>query len=382
MFPPKDENSFHTVVHVLPYMAEGGTEKHVLTLLRGFQNSYNCVLLAPKGKILPEFLKLNIQYIEFPEIKGFFPAKIRAFKEKLAEVHRISGIDIVHVHAAHEFVSFSRKVLPQTPIIFHLSAHQGSFLSKMINYRLSASISKRKADLLIAVSEEEKRIIVSKGFPAERVRIVYNGYELMEGDDSERIEQIKAEHGLENSLVIGNLGRIHKTKRLDLLVRAFGEVRRRVKNAKLLFIGDGPDRNRLERIVKGLHLNNDMVFLGFINRGDRVLRIFDIFVLPTSFEGCSNVLIEAMAKGLPIVATDIPSVSWMFENGVSALFFRKDNEKGLAEKILELINNRHLRTKIGENAQLCFQKYFTARRMIDGVDEIYKFLLSKPLQVE
>ncbi|KPJ87884.1 MAG: hypothetical protein AMS17_07200, partial [Spirochaetes bacterium DG_61] len=177
----------HTVVHILPYMAEGGTEKHVLTLLRGFQNIYNCVLLAPRGKILPEFLKLNIQYIDFPEIKGYFPAKIRAFKEKLTAIHVTHGIDIVHVHAAHEFVSFSRKILPHTPIIFHLSAHQGSLISRMINYKLSASISRRKADLLIAVSEEEKRIIVGKGFPEERVRIVYNGYEYGQGDDLERI---------------------------------------------------------------------------------------------------------------------------------------------------------------------------------------------------
>ena len=71
MLSSQGENSMHTVVHILPYMAEGGTEKHVLTLLRGFQNTYNCVLLAPRGKILPEFLKLNIQYIDFPEIKGY-----------------------------------------------------------------------------------------------------------------------------------------------------------------------------------------------------------------------------------------------------------------------------------------------------------------------
>ena len=377
MLSSQGENSMHTVVHILPYMAEGGTEKHVLTLLRGFQNIYNCVLLAPRGKILPEFLKLNIQYIDFPEIKGYFPAKIRAFKEKLTAIHVTHGIDIVHVHAAHEFVSFSRKVLPQTPIIFHLSAHQGSLLSRMINYRLSASISRRKADLLIAVSEEEKGIIVGKGFPEERVRIVYNGYEYGQGDDLERIGRIKSEHGLENSLAIGNLGRIHKTKRLDMLVRAFGEIRHCVESAKLLFIGDGPERNRLEELTKRLHLNNDVVFLGFVNRGDRVLRIFDIFVLPTTFEGCSNVLVEAMAKGLPIVTTNIPSVSWMFEDGMSALLFKENDAHDLSEKILRLAQDSRMRETIGKNAFFRFKNNFDGRIMVEKVDRIYKSLIER-----
>jgi len=367
----------NTIVHVLPYMAEGGTEKHVLTLLRGFQKSYNSVLLAPRGKILNEFLKLNIRYVEFPEIKGNFRHKIRIFKDRLSEIYKEWGVDLVHVHAAHEFVLFSRKVLPETPIIFHLSAHQGSLLSRMFNYKLSAFISKRKAELLIAVSEEEKRLVVNKGYPEDRIRIVYNGYENMEGDDFNQIKLIKEKYDAEDCLIIGNLGRLNKTKRLDLLIRAFVIVKEKVKNKlKLIFIGNGPDRPRLEGIVHRNSLEKDVLFHGFVNRGDRVLKVFDIFVLPTSFEGCSNVLVEAMAKGLPIVTTDIPSVNWMFENGRDVLLFRENDVNDLSEKILELVNNESLRNNLAESAFIKFQKDFDAQIMIDRIDEIYQSLLS------
>ena len=154
-----------TIVHVLPYMAKGGTEKHVLTLCRRQRHMYHVVLLAPEGKILSEFLNLGIEYVRFPVLSGNVLKKIGIYKKKLRGIDRDKGIDVVHVHAAHEFVRFSRKVLKDTPIVFHLSAHQGSALSKAFNYRQSARIVKKHADLLIAVSKEEMRIVTGKGFP-------------------------------------------------------------------------------------------------------------------------------------------------------------------------------------------------------------------------
>jgi glycosyltransferase involved in cell wall biosynthesis len=367
------ESSLKTVFHVLPYMAEGGTEKHVLTILRGLQDRYRFVLLAPRGKILDEFVKLNIVYKEFPELTFPYVKGLHRFKERLRTVNEMYGADILHVHAAHEFLIFSRAVLPRTPLIFHLSAHQGCVLSRHFNYALSARISKKKADLLIAVSEEEKRLIIKKGFPAERVEIVYNGYERSEGDDHTAIEEMKKRYGLTGSTVIGNLGRLHRTKRLDILVDAFCAVRERcAKQVKLLFIGDGPDRKRLQGLVRKKGLQDDVVFAGFVRRGDRILKIFDVFVLPTSFEGCSNVLAEAMAKGLPIIATDIPSVRWMFTDGEDGLLFRKNSVEDLSKKLGLLVGDGAFRKRIGMRVLDTFGKRFEARIMNEKIDLIYQ----------
>jgi len=172
-------------------MAKGGTEKHVLTLARGLKDKYNFILLSPRGEILEEFLNLRIIYKEFPEIKGYAPGRIKNFKKALLKINDKYHIDIIHIHAAHEYLIFTKKVLPTTPAIFHLSAHQGSEISKWINYKLSAIISRKKANYVIAVSEEEKRIITEKGLTANKVRITYNGYEMNEGNDINEINHLK-----------------------------------------------------------------------------------------------------------------------------------------------------------------------------------------------
>jgi glycosyltransferase involved in cell wall biosynthesis len=368
-----------TVLHVLPYMAKGGTEKHVLTLMRGLRARYRCMLLAPRGEILPEFLKLEVEYFEFPELRGNVLRKVAEFKERLKEIESKRGIDIVHVHAAHEFVSFTRRVLPETPIIFHLSAHQGSWVSRNINYKLSASIARRKADILIAVSEEEKRIVTAKGFPPERVAVVYNGYETSEGDDTRQIDEIREKHGLKGMFVVGNLGRLHRSKRLDLLVEAFAALKREgtkgLNRVRLLLIGDGPDGERIRSVARRLGVSDTLTFTGFIPRGDRVLKIFDVFVLPTTYEGCSNVLVEAMAKGLPIVTTNIPSVRWMFEDGASAALFEKNSIRGLAGRLEELIGNDGDRRTLGIGARCAFEEKFSARGMVEKTDRLYRELM-------
>lgn len=285
-----------TVVHILPYMAKGGTEKHVLTLMRGLRTKYNLILLAPKGEILEEFLNLGIEYKEFPEIKRNVFNKVKAFENALLELSKKYTIDILHIHAAHEFLIFSKKVLPETPIIFHLSAYQGSSISKWINYKLAALICRKKADYVVAVSDEEKRIITKKGLQNNKIRIIYNGYESKEGDDIKTINDIKKLYNLEEYTIIGNLGRLHRTKRLNILIKAFAILKNNIRqNVKLLFIGDGPEKKHLQNLSSKLGIKNDVIFTGFIKRGDKILKIFDIFILPTSFEGCSNVLVEAMA---------------------------------------------------------------------------------------
>jgi glycosyltransferase involved in cell wall biosynthesis len=358
-------------------MAEGGTEKTAYNIIRGFRERYHLILLAPKGVSLDDFLKLDVTYREFPAIKGNIFGKIKLFKEILLDTHKQYGIDILHVHAAHEFLSFSKKALPSTPVIFHLHSHQGSDLSKLINYKLSACIAGKRADMLIAVSEEEKRIVTKKGYPENRVEIVYNGFEEEGEDDFEKIDEIKSSYELDNCVIIGNLGRLNRTKRLDLLIRAFRILKERVDaKLKLLIIGDGPQREKLMHLAERECPGGDIVFPGFINRGDRILKIFDIFVLPTTFEGCSNVLIEAMSKSLPIVTTDIPSVKWMFEDGKNALLFKKNSVRDLADKIYELVDDAGLRESLKKSIHHRFKTCFTLAAMLERIDAIYRNLIA------
>ena len=378
-----------TVCHVLPYLAEGGTEKTAYNIIRGLKHRYRMLLLAPPGRALDDFLGLDVLYSGFPPLKGNVLKKIGSYKKTLKKLHETFPLDLLHVHAAHEFVSFSHTVLPDVPIIFHLHSHQGSDISKRFNYRLSARIARRKAETLVAVSDEERRIIVANGFPADRVEVIYNGFDPAGNEDPREVERIRRENGLGGRIVIGNMGRLNRTKRLDVLIRAFRMLQEKTAlPVSLLIVGEGPERTRLERIVKrsaprsaprsaAERQNGDVVFAGYVNRGDRILKIFDLFVLPTSYEGCSNVLVEAMSKGLPIVTTDIPSVRWMFEQGSSALLFRRDDTDDLCRRMQQLVQNRHLRDTLSRGARKRFEEYFSMDRMLRGVESVYERTIAK-----
>jgi len=374
--PIKSGNRMQTIVHVLPYMAHGGTEKHVLTLLRRLRKDYDLILMAPRGEILDEFLRLDITYVEF-KTPGLGRAGAR-FGKRLKEIHEDRGVDAVHVHAAHEYVSFSKRALPHVPVLFHLSAHQGSVVSRFLNYRLSASIARRKAAGLIAVSEEEARIIVSHGYPEDKVSVIYNGYEADEGTDDAAVDKLKKEYGLEGCVVVGNLGRLNKTKRLDLLIEAFAAIKGEAPlPLKLLIAGEGPEKENLRLLAQKRGIGKDAAFPGFIRRGDRILGLFDVFVLPTTHEGCSNVLVEAMAKGLPILTTNIPSVSWMFEDEKSGLLFNKNDLAGLKEKLVLLVEDPSRRAELGRGASARFAEAFTAEKMARSVDSLYRSILKR-----
>jgi len=365
-----------TVCHVLPYLAEGGTEKTAYNIIRGLKHRYRMLILAPPGRALDDFLGLDVPYREFPLLQGNVLKKIKSYKRALKDLHETHPIDLLHIHAAHEFVSFSHAVLPEVPIVFHLHSHQGSDISKFFNYRLSAHIAKRKAETLIAVSDEERRIIVNNGFPAGRVFIVYNGFDPTVDEAPEEVERIRRENGLGGRIVIGNMGRLNRTKRLHILIRAFRMLQEKTAlPVSLLIVGEGPEKERLERIARHTASGGqqgDVVFTGYINRGDRILKIFDLFVLPTSYEGCSNVLVEAMSKGLPIITTDIPSVRWMFEAGKDALLFRRDDADDLCRIMRELVQDECLRNTLSSGARERFERYFSMNRMLRGVKTVYE----------
>ena len=168
----------------------------------------------------------------------------------------------------------------------------------------------------------------------------------------------------------------------DILIEAFARLKAEDDlKLKLLIVGDGPERQNLEARARKHKLEGDVHFTGFIPRGDRVLRVFDIFVLPTTFEGCSNVLVEVMAKGLPIVTTDIPSVAWMFENGKSALLMEKDSIDDLHDKLRRLATDSALRNTLERNSLDRFNSTFTAEKMAREVDEIYQSIMRSRMRL-
>ncbi|MFX0132586.1 MAG: glycosyltransferase family 4 protein [Candidatus Hodarchaeota archaeon] len=184
---------------------------------------------------------------------------------------------------------------------------------------------------------------------------------------------------LNENLILGFIGRLSPQKNLQRLLVAFNSVIKTInRQMKLFIIGDGPERNILIDKVKMLNLKNDIIFTGNINEEKKIelLDYFDIFIMPSLYEGCPVALLEAMAFGKAIIASNIPSIKEIVTNNKEAILIDPHNIEELKKAILFLSYNSDIRKKLGLKAKKRV-KYYDIERINYKVVKIYKNIISK-----
>ena len=227
---------------------------------------------------------------------------------------------------------------------------------------IAVRLMKRCAMLLVN-NKEVKSFYESYGIPSEMLEVVPSAVNL-----KKFIKSLLSENearkclglaSLKNIITIGFIGGLRPEKNVETLVKAFGELMRDFSELKasLIIIGDGPMRPILEEYVKEYGIDDFAFFLGYIPDAYKFLKAIDIFVLPSLSEGSPLSLIETMACGKAIIASDIPAIREIVENGKEALLFDSLSSEQLKEAILKLYHNPELRRELGENAKKKAKQY-------------------------
>jgi glycosyltransferase involved in cell wall biosynthesis len=218
----------------------------------------------------------------------------------------------------------------------------------------------RNANLILAVSNEIKSYISSLGVPSEKIVVSPVGVNAaaFEPKPKDR-EELFHEFGLPlNAFVIGYVGSLVKAKGIDVLLRAFSLLQNRVAsmNLYLLMVGNGDHKKEIENMVKEMRLQS-VIVPGFREDLPKVLAAMDVFVLPSLSEGCPFSLLEAMAAGKAIIASNIPSIREIVEEEKEALLVNPQDANMLEKAILRLNDNRELIENLGRNAQKKVRRY-------------------------
>lgn len=183
-----------------------------------------------------------------------------------------------------------------------------------------------------------------------------------------------------DSNYILNASKLLKHKRVDVLVKAFSNLIKEKKDlsAKLIIIGEGPYKKRLNDLVKFEGLKERVVFLPFqpvlIYR--EYLSKCSIFVLPSEIEAFGVVIIEAMASGKPVIASDIPGPQDIITHGKDGFLFEKENVDELKRYLEIILEDKELRKRIGENARKTVGEKYTIEKVADSYLKLYEELLS------
>jgi glycosyltransferase involved in cell wall biosynthesis len=218
---------------------------------------------------------------------------------------------------------------------------------------------------VICVSEDLYQECLSIGVPEKACVLLENGIDL--DDYRRRLRTIEGKAALGvpvQDLLIGAVGRLAPEKAFDLLIRAIPTLKNRGIDARLIIVGEGDDRPRLEALIRELNLGDRVTLSGWQSDVRRFYEALDVFALSSLREGLPNVLLEAMALEVPCVATRIAGIPRLIQHGRNGLLVEAGDQEGLNNALTGLLSQVGLREELRKAArQTIEERYSFAKRM-------------------
>ncbi len=257
-----------------------------------------------------------------------------------------------------------------TLVVFHLIPSQISI--SRIRLKLYAWGRARNQQWMAISKHTCKLVSESFKIPLEQVLCIYNGTKLIASTNSSDREdintlriQVRQELGLpETSQIALTVGRLHPQKGHIDLIPAIPHIIKEFPEVRFVWVGDGELREQLKHQVQEYGVEHQVLLVGYRCDIPRLLKSADMFVFPTHYEGQPFALLEAMAHGLPIVASDTSAIPEVIENQIHGLLFRTGDSCDLLENLRTAFRNPEFIQKIAQNASLRVQE-FSEQKMIE-----------------
>lgn len=239
-----------------------------------------------------------------------------------------------------------------------------------------SKISALFADIMLANSNAGLK---AYQITAKKGRYIHNGFSANRVKKLENVELIKKRFELNCEKIIGMVGAIQERKDYKTFIEAAIIILEEKTNICFLIVGDGPLRKSMEDLIPQKHKSR-IIFLGKQNNVESFINIFNIGVLTTNQpkfgEGISNAILEYMALGKPVIATNGGGTPEIVENGVTGYLVQESSAEDLKEKILILLNNESLSLSMGEAGKKKVLTEFSLEKMVNKTLELYKEILN------
>lgn len=334
------------VAYVVTPITFGGAEKVSLNFLRAVdRNRFDIrpILLVRPWEEPPFFaikiLQLGYDYETVPVALrpgGADRLRIPRVACRLYSILKRGGFDLIHTHGY--FADICGLAVARLLGINGISTCHGFIENdrKMSVYNLLDRYALRYCKTIIAVSEGIRNELVRSGVRESRIEIIPNAVENFAGEgdlDARRQEKRRSLRIQPHEHVVGYLGRLSEEKGVRYLIEAVADMQVARNPVKLLIVGDGPERLALEQQVRNRKLEGMVVFAGFQADTENWLSAFDSFVLPSLTEGTPMALLEAMAVGVPVIATSVGGVPKVIQDGVNGVLVPPGNSQAIVEKL-------------------------------------------------
>ena len=389
----------HKIIHIITRLDKGGSaENTFLTVLGIVKKNYEVVLVKGptyESKMSKEEHISVISGLKEANLKGvkivnnpfllrrinpvydflaLFSLWVFLIKEKPTIVHthtskagllgrlaaKLAGVPII-VHTPHGHIFFGYFGTLKTKIFIFLER-----LASRITDKIVALTNKERDDhVSFKIDKKEKFVVIFSGVELDRFKEL----------DPEQKRNVKKELGLfDNSFIVGTAGRLVPVKGPQYLIKAAKYVISKYPKTFFIFIGDGRLRQNLEKEAFNLGIKENIIFLGWRSDVAKIISIFDVFALPSLNEGMGRVLVEVMALGKPIVASDVGGIPDLVIDGKNGFLVPARNPKELAKYIQILIEDEAKREQMGLAGKMSAQN-FSKDIMVERITNLYNELL-------
>jgi sugar transferase (PEP-CTERM/EpsH1 system associated) len=383
MMPPKSgQSSPLRVLHVLNRLATGGTEHVVLKLIGGLDGQIFEHRLAAVRGMDPAFSGLALPggelLLDGKENSGFEFLILR-----LARVMRAYRPHIVHSRNWGTIEAIPAARLARVPVVIH--SEHGYDLDMLTGLPKRRRIFRRAsygmADAVFAVTRELCDFHARQAWISpERIRVIYNGVDTQRcrPRQEERIS-LRKRFGLpQERFIIGTVGRTVTIKDHPTLLRAVASMALKGIDAHALLVGSGPELERNQQFAKDSPaLAGRVTFIGSSDDVPDILNTMDVFALTSISEGMSNTLLEAMATGLPVIATNVGGNPEVVVDGDSGLLFQPRDVEALASRLMGLASDENQRRQLSLAARQRIVERFSLARMLNDYSNLYLELAAR-----
>jgi glycosyltransferase involved in cell wall biosynthesis len=328
------------VLHLITELELGGAERLLVTMLPRLDRKrfeVSVAYLYGEAPLRPELERAGIRVTK---LDSQSKCDLRAFS-RLVQLLREERVEILHTHLIQaDLMGYFAARRARVPVMIS-TKHNTHYFRSHASWlaRLDAFVN-RRLTRVVAVSDAVKDFYIrTQQLAADRIEVIHNGIDLERFRDAKPLAR-SALGCTDSERIVCAVGSLTEKKGHSVLLRAWSEVVRAQAAARLLLVGDGPLRGELERRVGELGLKDMVRFLGRRQDVPEILRASDLFVLPSLWEGFGIVVVEAMAAGLPVIASNVDGVGEIVRPEQDGLLVSPGDPAGLAQAVLRVLNDR------------------------------------------
>jgi len=370
------------ILHCLETVGSGGVEQRRLMLAQGLNSAqYEQALVCTQaiGGLPSKFDSVGCPVYEVGVFNGIFDRIpyartlriIRQFKPHVIHGAVYEGVALATVGGRIGRVPIIIGEETSDPVDRRWTGH--------LLYRLLCSITHQ----MIAVSPAVQDYLINKiHVPAQKVALVNNGVLRKPPASALQIQEIRDKYGLTPEyFIIGTVGRlVDSCKRISDLIRALSLVLQFYPEARLLIVGDGPDKSLLRDLAASLGVARKVCFTGYQADTQQYYAVMNIFALASAHEAFGLVLVEAMSTGLPVVATCVGGIPFVVKEGETGLLVEPNQPQSLAEAFLRLRQDVALRNDMGFRGKSRAAAEFSGEGYLQRVNDLYQRLAAHYLE--